>query len=278
MVRDDLPYSKGRIDRAGRALRRDVFGESPPLSDDESAAEIAVVEAFRAVHRDPLLKARLGLQSCVNTEGLRAVKFGQRLKRMPTIIDKLRRLPTMKLSSMQDIGGCRAVFSTQAEVACVQERFMRNSARRNGADDTVRDYVTNPRSSGYRGVHVWTRYDGRRIEVQLRTERQNGWADAVEDLTGFSVHVWTRYDGRRIEVQLRTERQNGWADGEDLTGFTGTSRTARGLQSCMSGCAVSPARTRPSTAASRWTRRTGLGTLRCTKPHGSKSSTTRGGI
>ena len=204
MVRDDLPYSKGRIDRAGRALRRDVFGESPPLSDDESAAEIAVVEAFRAVHRDPLLKARLGLQSCVNTEGLRAVKFGQRLKRMPTIIDKLRRLPTMKLSSMQDIGGCRAVFSTQAEVACVQERFMRNSARRNGADDTVRDYVTNPRSSGYRGVHVWTRYDGRRIEVQLRTERQNGWADAVEDLTGFTgtdlkngegpavVHEWLR--------------------------------------------------------------------------------------
>ena len=122
----------------------------------------------------------MGLRSCVRTEGLETVEFGQRLKRMPTIVDKLRRLPTMKLSSMQDIGGCRAVFSTQAEIACVQERFMRNSLRRNGTDDAVSDYISKPRSSGYRGVHVLTRYDGRRIEVQLRTELQHKWAKLVE--------------------------------------------------------------------------------------------------
>ncbi len=116
----------------------------------------------------------MGLRSCVDTEGLYAVEFGQRLKRTPTIIDKLRRRPTMKLSSMQDIGGCRAVFSKQSEVARVLARFTYNSLKRNEIEDTVRDYVTNPRSSGYRGVHVWTRYDGRRIEVQLRTEMQHG--------------------------------------------------------------------------------------------------------
>ena len=204
MVPDDLQHSKGRIDRAGRALRRHLTGEGPPLLDDERAAEIAVVKAFRAVHRSPLLKARMGLRSCVNTEGLHAVEFGQRLKRTPTIIDKLRRLPTMKLSSMQDIGGCRAVFSTQSEVERVLARFARNSVKRNETEDTVRDYVTNPRTSGYRGVHIWTRYDGRRIEVQLRTEVQHGWAKLVEELvvlTGIDyksgdgpevVHEWLR--------------------------------------------------------------------------------------
>ena len=204
MVPHDLPHSKGRIDRAGRALRRHLTGDGPPLSRAELDAEIAVVKSFRAVHRDPLRKARMGLRSCVDTEGLMAVEFGQRLKRTPTIVDKLRRLPTMKLSSMQDIGGCRAVFATQSEVACVLARFTRNSLKRNEAEDTVRDYVTNPRSSGYRAVHIWTRYDGCRIEVQLRTEMQHDWAKVVEELvvlTGIDyksgdgpavVHEWLR--------------------------------------------------------------------------------------
>jgi len=204
VVPDDLQCSKGRIDRAGRALRRDLVGEGPALSGDELAAQIAVVKAFRSVHRDPLRKARMGLRSCVDTEGLHAVEFGQRLKRTPTIIDKLRRRPTMKLSNMQDIGGCRAVFSKQSVVARVLARFTYNSLKRNEIEDTARDYVTNPRSSGYRGVHVWTRYDGRRIEVQLRTEMQHGWAKLVEELvvlTGIDyksgdgpevVHEWLR--------------------------------------------------------------------------------------
>lgn len=87
----------------------------------------------------------------------------------------------MKLSSMRDVGGCRAVFESQEEVARVQQRFMDNSAERNGSDDGLRDYVLEPRSSGYRAVHVLTRYGGRRIEVQLRTRRQHDWAKLVED-------------------------------------------------------------------------------------------------
>lgn len=54
----------------------------------------------------------MGLRSCLTTEGLE-LDVSQRLKRLPTIEDKLRRLPRMDLSSMQDIGGCRAVLDTQ---------------------------------------------------------------------------------------------------------------------------------------------------------------------
>ena len=178
-----LPYSKGRIDRAGRALRRQLEGEGPPLSAAELEADGAVIEAFRAAHRTPLVAAWMGLRSCINSEDLQAIELTQRLKRMPTIVDKLRRLPTMTVSRMQDIGGCRAVFAAQDEVSFVLERFTRNSERRNGMSDTVRDYVTNPRSSGYRAVHIWTRYGDRRIEVQLRTRYQHSWADMVEDIT-----------------------------------------------------------------------------------------------
>ncbi len=81
---------------------------------------------------------------------------------------------------------------------------MANSARRNGAADTVRDYVARPRDSGYRACHFWTRYGDRRVEVQLRTRVQHGWAKLVEDITALTgtdyksgdgaheVHAWLR--------------------------------------------------------------------------------------
>lgn len=44
----------------------------------------------------------------------------------------------------------------------------------------VTDYIKDPKSSGYRAVHVIERRDGRLIEIQLRTQRQDQWAVAVE--------------------------------------------------------------------------------------------------
>ena len=171
-----LPYSKGRIDRAGKVLLRDLTGTEPLPSADELEEATVMAETFRRAHRLSMISARMGLRSCIDSEGLVVVELTQRLKRMPTVVDKLRRLSTMTLARIQDLGGCRAVFATQAEVATVQERFAANSLRRNGVEDTVRDYVTKPRDSGYRAVHLWTRYRGMRIEVQLRTQLQHAWA------------------------------------------------------------------------------------------------------
>ena len=102
----------------------------------------------------------MGLRSCLITEGFDP-NVSRRLKRLPTIEDKLRRLPRMDLSSMQDIGGCRAVLDTQDQIQRAVERFCTNSLRRNEKPDKVRDYVASPKDSGYRAVHIYTRYHGR---------------------------------------------------------------------------------------------------------------------
>jgi len=104
---------------------------------------------------------------------------GQRLKRVPTIIDKLTREPTMQLANMQDIGGCRAVLNSVDEVRRVQKRLSKNRPPLR-----VADYIDSPRASGYRGVHVIVAYDDRPIEVQLRTRMMHDWAITVEDLSG----------------------------------------------------------------------------------------------
>ena len=55
----------------------------------------------------------------------------------------------MQLSSMQDVGGCRAVLASIAEVRRIQRRLSKNRPPLR-----VSDYIAEPRESGYRGVHV----------------------------------------------------------------------------------------------------------------------------
>lgn len=115
--------SKSQVNKAGKVLRRWARGDLTDPSRDRDARDILL--AFRALHEVPLTKATMGLRSVVGTEGC-TVEVTQRLKRIPTIIDKLRREPTMQLASMQDIGGCRSVLDGIDEVRRVQSRLSTN--------------------------------------------------------------------------------------------------------------------------------------------------------
>lgn len=99
------------------------------------------------------------------------------------------------LSEMQDIGGCRAVVSS---VAKVREIVAMYKQKRRGARhllDDEDDYITNPKSSGYRSYHLIYRYqargkrgapyNGRKIEIQIRSDLQHWWATAVETVSTF---------------------------------------------------------------------------------------------
>lgn len=99
-----------------------------------------------------------------------------RRKRAGAILYKLVRFPSMRLSQMEDIAGCRATIQSQDRVDRVLERLL---ALWPGA--AVIDYVAKPKPGGYRAKHVIAVKEGMQIEVQLRTARQNKWADDVEE-------------------------------------------------------------------------------------------------
>ena len=190
--------------RSGEVLRRAQASRGSVPSNEEVREAREVIEAYRSAHAAPLHAAYMGLRSCLTTEGL-ALDASRRLKRLPTIEDKLRRLPTMDLSTMQDIGGCRAVLNTQEQVQRVVERFCANSLKRNRRADRIRDYVAEPQTSGYRAIHIYTRYHGRRIEVQLRTREQDSWAKIVEDLTSKTGIDFKNGDGPDAVHELLRE-------------------------------------------------------------------------
>jgi Region found in RelA / SpoT proteins len=117
--------------------------------------------------------------------------LAQRLKRVPSIVEKLRRFPTMNLSRMQDVGGCRAVLKSVAEVRRLRRVY--ESSRIKHMLIREDDYITHPKRDGYRGVHLVYRYysdraatyNGLQIEIQLRSRLQHAWATSVETVGTF---------------------------------------------------------------------------------------------
>ena len=101
----------------------------------------------------------------------------------------------MKLSQMQDLGGCRAVLQNVFEVKELVRQYKVYHAKSpkdrsywDGSDDF--DYISRPKQDGYRGVHLIFRFksaskrrngfNGQRIEIQIRSKLQHAWATAVE--------------------------------------------------------------------------------------------------
>lgn len=172
-----MPLSASRVDRAGQTLRA---GDSSDPDKLQQAFE--TLWEFRAEHSVPLTTAAMGLRSAVSSCGY-PVKVSQRLKRFETIFNKLQRQPNLRLSQLQDVGGCRAVLPDVQAVMAVKDRLCDPRYARAREVKRVTDYITSPRDSGYRGVHVMVTYRGRTVEIQLRTEVMHAWAVHVERLT-----------------------------------------------------------------------------------------------
>jgi ppGpp synthetase/RelA/SpoT-type nucleotidyltranferase len=131
--------------------------------------------SYRVSFARPLRLVTVGVRQFVKREAAEVV-VSQRLKRLPTIVDKLSRHPNMKLTRMQDIGGCRAILASRGEVDGVLTRITRNWNVRK-----IFDYVEEPKPvTGYRAVHVVVEREDRLIEIQLRTPNQHQWAIEIE--------------------------------------------------------------------------------------------------
>jgi len=111
--------------------------------------------------------------------------ISQRLKRLTSIIYKLDLNANMGLGGMQDIGGYRAVLKDVKDLNKL--KLLIESSTQNHKLEKINDYVERPKDSGYRSIHYIykyssrvTKFDGLRIELQIRTKLQHNWATAVE--------------------------------------------------------------------------------------------------
>lgn len=172
-----MEISKNNVDKAGVALRQKHNNE----------AALDILAAWRNKHVYPLELAFKLLKRQTDKVGNNAV-YGQRLKRVSSILHKLERLPKAKLSRLQDIGGCRVILSNYDKLRALYTALKKNRF----ILPEHKDYITYPKDDGYRGIHLIykcaskkTEFNGLKIEFQLRTKLQHAWATAVEIIDSF---------------------------------------------------------------------------------------------
>jgi hypothetical protein len=188
-------YSKAEIDRVGSQLAS-WWRTNAPAPEDLGQA-YTVVQNWRSSHAMPLGVFRGHLAKRAERVHPHAI-IAQRLKRVRSIMDKLAREPHMKLSQMQDLGGCRAIMPDMQALNALYGLYRDANDNFVQTDGGMKcyNYVDSPKPDGYRGVHLVGRYraraasnehwNGQRIEIQLRTQLQHAFATAVETVSAFT--------------------------------------------------------------------------------------------
>jgi ppGpp synthetase/RelA/SpoT-type nucleotidyltranferase len=184
-------FTKGQINRAGVLLldlgeRMQRDGTKRAVTDSDERKLDDAWEAltwWRSLHARPLSTVAANLRYHVDRGDARVrgrIEVAQRLKRLDTLVGKLGR-ERGSVAQMQDIGGVRAVLPSLRHVYVVRRRLLKS-----WVIIRERDYIAQPKSSGYRALHLIVRRMGFPIEVQLRTIGQDVWANQVEE-TGRQV-------------------------------------------------------------------------------------------
>lgn len=171
-------YSRSEVRRVGSRFREGI-------ATDE---DLSILENWRASHSRLINVFQANLRKRCAPIGY---PVGQRLKRRPTIIDKLAREPGMDLARMNDIAGCRVILPSLKELYEFRDGLLEAKWRHKLIHEPDKyDYLISPKETGYRGIHHVYKFvsrgvraelwNGLRIEIQLRTYAQHVWATGVE--------------------------------------------------------------------------------------------------
>lgn len=174
MKSSELEISKTKIDRAGELLKNKLS------SDVEITQALNILSGWRAYHAMPLDTFATALRKKTQKITDYAV-VAQRLKRTPSILQKLSNHKTMRLSAMQDIGGVRAILDTAEEVYEVLNLYKKSKSKH--ALFSLDDYIETPKKDGYRSIHLvykLAKTPSLFLEIQLRSQLQHIWATGVE--------------------------------------------------------------------------------------------------
>ena len=194
-------FSRTKVDAAAHNLMH--------TSDNTGASELSyeVISNWRSAHALPLNAMVTYLRSKVKKVRPDAIVV-QRLKRTRSMFSKLRIEKSMRLSQMQDIGGCRTVVKSIDEVYALQQLYENSRSRHEFVSED--DYIKHPKLSGYRCLHLIYRFNsdarkefnGLLVEIQLRTEIQHAWATAVETVGAFLGQALKASEGEELWLEF----------------------------------------------------------------------------
>lgn len=167
--------TKGEIDRLGKRIG---------AADVVSSEDMLLLQEYRQTFKDPISRVfSFVIESARKIDRQCIVTY--RIKRIDTIIEKLRRFQenengSMNLSRMWDIAGCRCILnsSNQDKLYQLQKVILKEF----GQDCKINDHIVTPKDSGYRSLHIYVKdkETQKPVEIQIRNKEQHNWATLVE--------------------------------------------------------------------------------------------------
>ncbi|WP_373708157.1 hypothetical protein [Kaistella sp.] len=164
--------SKSTANRLGKDIRNLIENNQDP-----SEEQINLLQNYRTSFKDDLSVVVSIVSDIAQIGGTDSIT-AFRVKRIESILSKIKREPTMQLGNMGDIAGCRIILyrddNINTVISQLQLRFNVLS---------INDYIKNPKEDGYNGYHVYIESPinpKRKLEIQVRTKETHIWSSLVE--------------------------------------------------------------------------------------------------
>ena len=167
------------------------------VENTDTIEDLQKLSDFRAEHSKIIKSFVWSLRSIINNKKIKLsnrnrIIISQRLKRLPSIIGKLKRFPELRLSRMQDLAGARIILpnikDTEEVANYLKNKVYKQKDKNKFLFVREKNYILEPKEDGYRSIHQIFKYQGKKesqlegyqIELQIRTRLQHQWATSVE--------------------------------------------------------------------------------------------------
>lgn len=194
-----VEYSIQQINRAGDVIR------SQDVDGTKQQDAIKIIDNWRAAHAYPMHVIYIHLRKISEKRKYDKGELSlvvERLKRLDSIVAKLKREQGMDLCRMQDLGGCRVIVPSLENVWDFANQYKKSRIRHKFKREY--DYITRPKNSGYRSLHLVYKFHSDKketynksifIEIQIRTHLQHLWATALETMGLFTKQALKAGEG-----------------------------------------------------------------------------------
>ena len=166
-----MKISNNQINKLGERLRCSLL-EKQRLQEKD----LELLQQYRISYKEPLYVASQELHLIMNKVDKNGI-ITYRVKRIESIFSKLKRQKDMKLARMHDIAGARCILQNEKLVRLFLSEIQKSQILKIVDID---DYISNPKSTGYKSIHVTCACLDKKIEIQIRDENQHAWATLVE--------------------------------------------------------------------------------------------------
>ena len=141
-------FGPQQVNAAGKALGKMGF----PVTTRDGQRALLVINNWRSSHAYPLNTFQITLRNRARRIEQNVI-IAQREKRLDSIHRKLVAKPTMRMTQMQDIAGCRAVFTNLSDVDKLVNLYKKG--RHFGHKfRNEKNYIQHPKPDGYRSYHL----------------------------------------------------------------------------------------------------------------------------